>query len=51
MIRIVVAIVAAIAFAAGPAAAETIEIGGVTRTFLTQFLGAETTRAFFRKFP
>ncbi|SDO43304.1 PHB depolymerase family esterase [Afipia sp. GAS231] len=36
MIRIV-AIVAALAFAAGPAAAETIEIGGVARTFLTQF--------------
>jgi polyhydroxybutyrate depolymerase len=36
MIRIV-AIVAAIAIAAGPAAAETIEIGGVARTFLAQF--------------
>jgi polyhydroxybutyrate depolymerase len=36
MIRIV-ALVAAIAFAGGPAAAETIDIGGVTRTFLTQF--------------
>lgn len=36
MIRIL-AILAALAFAAGPAVAETIEIGGVTRTFLTQF--------------
>jgi polyhydroxybutyrate depolymerase len=36
MIRIV-AIVAAIAIAAGPAAAETIEIGGTARTFLAQF--------------
>jgi polyhydroxybutyrate depolymerase len=36
MIRIV-AIAAAIAFAAGPAAAETIEIGGTARTFLAQF--------------
>jgi len=36
MIRIV-AILAAIAFATGPAAAETIEVGGVARTFLTQF--------------
>ena len=36
MIR-VLAIVAAIALAVGPVAAETIEIGGVARTFLTQF--------------
>lgn len=35
MMRIL-AIAAAIAFAAGPAAAETIEIGGVTRSYLTQ---------------
>jgi polyhydroxybutyrate depolymerase len=36
MIRIL-ALVAAVAFADGPVAAETIEIGGVARTFLTQF--------------
>jgi polyhydroxybutyrate depolymerase len=36
MIRIL-AVAAAIAFAAGPVAAETVEIGGVARTFLTQF--------------